>query len=377
MSPCGAAVLALGLALPPVVDEAAEGPEATLAPGELRIDGRTQGTTYRVRAFGRTSPTSTRERVQDGVDAELRRIDQLMSAWRDDSEIERFNRSPADVPFLISPETARVLEQAERIWRLTGGAFDPAIGRVIRLWGFGGDLRRSDVPSDEEVRAALREGGLANVERKGRTLLKHRAALAIDLSGIAQGFAVDRLFHLLLGLGYRSVLVEIGGEVRAGTPPPGEGAWRVGIEEPDGSGALRATLALSDASVSTSGDYRAAFEAGGIRYSHIIDPHDGRPIRTGVASATVVARDSTTADALATALMVLGPERALALVESLPNVDCLLLVRRGGGLEEVRSHGMSRWLVKSERARVLSSPPVGLAPPVQWRPATTWSEAHD
>jgi FAD:protein FMN transferase len=340
-----AALLALGLALPPTTNET---PGATTSAGELRIDGRTQGTTYRVRAFGGDSSTPSRNRARDRVEAELRRIDELMSAWRDDSEIERFNRSPADVPFLLSPETARVLEQSERIWRLTGGAFDPAIGRAIRLWGFGGAPRRTDVPSEAEVQAALREGGLANVEREDRTLVKRRAGLCIDLSGIAQGFAVDCLFDLLVSLGYRSVLVEIGGEVRAGPPPPGEEAWRIGLEEPDGSGALRATLSVRDASVSTSGDYRAAFEADGERYSHILDPHDGRPIRTGVASATVVARDSATADGLATALMVLGAERAIALVESLPDVDCLLLVRRGGGLEEVHSRGMARWLTLPE-----------------------------
>jgi thiamine biosynthesis lipoprotein len=336
------------MALLALVGEAAAGGGTTASRGELRIDGRTQGTTYRVRAFGGDSPTALQDRARADVDAELRRIDELMSAWRDDSEIERFNRSPTDVPFLLSPETARVLEQAERIWRLTGGAFDPAIGRVIRLWGFGGAPRRSDVPTEGEVRAALRDGGLASVERKGRTLVKHRAGLCIDLSGIAQGFAVDRIFDRLLGLGYRSVLVEIGGEVRAGPPPPGEDAWRIGLEEPDASGVLRATLAIRDAAVSTSGDYRAAFEVEGTKYSHIIDPRDGRPIRTGVASATVVARDSTTADALATGLMVLGAAQALALVESLPDVDCLLLVRRGGSLEEIRSRGMSRWLTQRD-----------------------------
>jgi thiamine biosynthesis lipoprotein len=320
-----------------------------------------------VRAFGGDSGAPAQDRARSEVNAELRRIDELMSGWRDDSEIARFNRSPADVPFLISPETARVLERAEQVWRLTGGAFDPAIGRVIRLWGFGGAPRRTDVPSDEEIQAALWEGGFASVERDGRTLLKRRAGLRIDLSGIAQGFAVDRLFDLMLGLGYRSVLVEIGGEVRAGPPPPGEEAWRIGLEEPDWSGSLRATLAVRDAAVSTSGDYRAAFEADGIRYSHIIDPHDGRPIRTGVASATVVARETTTADALATGLMVLGAEKALALVESLPDVDCLLLVRRANGLEEVRSRGMSRWLAKGEDAvHVLSSAPVRPAPPARW-----------
>jgi thiamine biosynthesis lipoprotein len=336
------AVLGLTLSVCRFDGEAASTDEA---PGALRIDGRTQGTTYRLRAFADVPVSEARTaEIHARVEAELRRIDELMSSWREDSEIERFNRAPAHAPFPLSVETNEVLDLADRIWRLTGGAFDPAIGRVIRLWGFGGAPRRSDIPSEGEITAALRESGWAHVVRDGRSLVKRRDGLCIDLSGIAQGYAVDRLFGLLQREGYRSVLVEIGGEVRAGAPPPGQPSWRIGIEEPDGDGSLRATLALRNAAVSTSGDYRSGFDVDGVRYSHILDPQDGRPIRTGLASATVVAPDAATSDALATALMVLGAEKALDLVEGLPDVDCLLLVRRGGRLEEVRSRGMARWL---------------------------------
>ena len=343
MSPQRAAFLALAFLLPNGATASELRPVA--AADELRIEGRAQGTTYHLRAIGGGKGNALRtDAVRGRVEAELHRIDELMSAWRADSEIERFNRSAASVPFLLSRENAEIFERSERIWRLTGGAFDPAIGGTIRLWGFGGAARRSDVPSDEEIAASLREGGFANVVRKGRSVVKRARGLCIDLSGIAQGFAVDRLFDLLRREGYRSVLVEIGGEVRTGTPPPGETAWRIGIEEPGGDeGALHATLAVHDAAVSTSGDYRSGFNVGGTRYSHVLDPHDGRPIRTGVASATVVAPDSATADALATALMVLGPERALGVVDKLAHVDCLLLVRGENGLREVRSPGMSRW----------------------------------
>jgi thiamine biosynthesis lipoprotein len=318
------------------------------APGVLRLEGRTQGTTYRLRAFADVPASEGRTaEIHARVEAELRRIDELMSSWREDSEIERFNRAPADASFPLSVETNEVLDLADRIWRISGGAFDPALGRVIRLWGFGGAPRRSDIPSEDEITAALRESGWSHVVRDGRSLIKRRDGLCIDLSGIAQGYAVDRLFDLLQREGYRSVMVEIGGEVRAGAPPPGQPSWRIGIEEPDGDGSLRATLALRHAAVSTSGDYRSGFVVDGVRYSHILDPHDGRPIRSGLASATVVAPDTATSDALATALMVLGAEKALALVERTPNVDCLLLVRRGDRLEEVRSRGMSRWLARN------------------------------
>jgi thiamine biosynthesis lipoprotein len=137
--------------------------------------------------------------------------------------------------------------------------------------------------------------------------------------------------------------VEVGGEVRAGAPPPGEKAWRVGVESPDPA-SVGPTLALAEISVSTSGDYRSGFEVDGVRFSHILDPRVGRPVRTGVAVATIVARDCATADALATAAIVLGPEKALALIDRGGAAACRLLVREGDAFRERVSAGFSRWL---------------------------------
>lgn len=311
---------------------------------ELRMDGRAQGTTYRVRGFtARALSSAARQDLEDQVEGLLHRIDALMSSWRQDSEIERFNRLAAGVPFALSAENADLLARSRAIWRMTDGAFDPTIGRAIRLWGFGGAPPRHDVPADAEVEAALADCGFRNVDLDGRVVRKRRDGVCIDLSGIAQGYTVDRVFDLLRGAGFDSLLVEIGGEVRAGAPPPGEKAWRVGIESPD-EAPVGPTMALVETSVSTSGDYRSGFEAGGVRFSHILDPRAGRPVGTGVASATVVAPDCATADALATAVIVLGPEKAMALVEGRRGLACRLLVRDGHAFRERATAGFARWL---------------------------------
>ncbi len=333
----------LALALP-----GARGGEPKDPPGanELRIDGRTQGTTYRVRGFA-PKPLGAKERrdLEDRVEARLARIDALMSSWREDSEIERFNALGAGVGFELSEENAGLLARSHELWSLTEGAFDPTIGASVRLWGFGGAPRRHDLPTSADIESARLDGGFARLALDGRRARKLRDGLRVDLSGIAQGYSVDQVFELLQKAGLRSLLVEIGGEVRAGEPPPGEKAWRVAIDTPAGGDALGPVLGLVGASVSTSGDYESGFEVGGVRYSHILDPRTGRPATSGVASATVVAPDCATADALATALVVQGADEALRLIEAHPELSCRLLVREpaGGGFEERTSGRFARW----------------------------------
>ncbi|MFI5182839.1 MAG: FAD:protein FMN transferase [Vicinamibacteria bacterium] len=314
---------------------------------ELRLAGRAQGTTYHVRAYRPGPAVPAAAEVERSVAEELDHIDRLMSTWRDDSEIERFNAAPANVAFPLSAENAQLLARSREIWRITDGAFDPGLGAVIRLWGFGGAAKRTTLPMAADVEAALRDSGIGHVTVKGTLASKDRPRVRIDLNGIAQGYTVDRVFELLQAAGYSRAMVEIGGEVRVGDPPPDERAWRVGIDSPDpaAEGSLVATLALTHAAVSTSGTYRSAFVVDGVEYSHILDPRDGRPIRNGMVLAAVVAPDATTTDGLDTALMVLGPEKSLALVATLPGVDCLLLARNGEALAEFRSPGLARWIV--------------------------------
>ena len=341
-----ACLVAAALSLDPW--RASAQPDRPSTAGGIRIDGRAQGTTYRIRAAGppRGALAPSPAEIERRVAAELDRVDRLVSAWRDDSEIERFGASPAGVGFALSPETAELLARSREIWRLTEGAFDPTIGALTRLWGFAGAPRRTDLPAASDIAKALGDAGFDHLALDGRTISRDRSGLRIDLNGIAQGYTVDRVFGLLRAAGYTRTLVEIGGEVRVGDAPAEARAWGVGIDLPDlgTAGTARATLSLTHAAVSTSGTHRNGFEVGGVRYSHILDPRDGWPIRNGMLLATVVAPDATLADALSTALLVLGPERALALVENLPGVDCLLLARQDGAVREFRSRGLSRWI---------------------------------
>lgn len=311
---------------------------------EVRLSGRTMGTSYSIQAHPLDpAGTGLRERVE----AELARIDALMSSWRQDSEVSRFNGWPSAEPFEISPEMMAVLERSREVWKLTGGAFDPAIGRLVRIWGLG-PWPSSGSPSPEQIQEALAASGFEQLLLDGGRLRKKVPQLWIDVGGIAPGYAVDRVFEAIREEGYGPVLVEIGGEVRVGSPPPGREKWKIGVEQPhyDGSRSLYATLELANVAVSTSGDYRKWIVSEGKRLSHILDPRTGRPADSGVVSATVVAPECATADALATALVVLGPEKGIRLVDSLSGVECLLLVEGEKGLEERRSRGMDTYFTR-------------------------------
>ena len=242
----------------------------------------------------------------------------------------RFN--PNADPLPLSAETFSVLETARDVSELTGGAFDITVGPLVDAWGFGPG-GPADPPSDGKIRFLLGETGWSRLllHSGSRTVRKALPALRCDLSAIAKGYAVDRVSEALEGLGFRNHLVEVGGEIRAaGSNPRGED-WRVGIERPDSAGRLvQRIVGLTDIAAATSGDYRNFQEAGGVRYGHVLDPRSGRPAESRVASATVFDRSAMRADALATALVVLGEDDGLALAER-EGLAALLIVREGEG----------------------------------------------
>jgi thiamine biosynthesis lipoprotein len=214
------------------------------------------------------------------------------------------------------------------------------------LWGFRGGAEVSD-PGEEELARARARVGWRHLawDDEGRLVSRVRG-VELDLSAIAKGYAVDAIVDELARDRPLGLLVEVGGEVRAlGTKPGGE-AWRVGIEDAGAPGSrLEAVVALTGAALATSGDYRQARTVNGERRSHVLDPRSGRPARTGVASASVVAPTCMEADGVATALMVLGPDAALAWVEDRPWLEVLLLIREGDRIVERRaSSGWEGWL---------------------------------
>jgi FAD:protein FMN transferase len=281
----------------------------------LEFRGPTMGTTYTVKIAGRAVGEAEAAAARAAVEDVLAGVVDRMSAYLPESELGRFNRHHATTPFALSPDTLAVLATAQRVSELSRGAFDVTVAPVVDAWGFGPTKVQRIVPEAERSALAPRVGywRLA-VDAEAGTATKARPDLQADLSGVAKGYAVDRAALALEGLGFTDYLVEAGGELRTRGRNAEGRPWQIGVEQPDAAPPrARQVVPLSGQAMATSGDYRIWFEREGRRYSHEIDPATGLPIRHGLASVTVVAADCAFADAMATALIVLGPEDGFAL----------------------------------------------------------------
>jgi len=302
-------------------------PQATV------LTGSTMGTTYRVtlRPVPGSGPSGP---LHAGVRSVLARVDARMSTYRPDSELARFNRSASTEWHDVSEETWAVVEQALEASAISGGAFDPTVGPLVDLWGFGPAPRTGRPPAPEAIAALLPAvgAGLVETRRSPPQIRKRRPDVRLDLSGVAKGHALDQVAAHLDDRGLASYLIDVGGEFLArGERAPGE-PWRLGIERPvEGTREIVCTLVLRDEGLATSGDYRQFFEAEGRRFCHLIDPRRGAPVAHELAAASVVAATAAEADALATALMVLGPDGAMALARE-RGLAALLIVRERGAL---------------------------------------------
>ncbi len=305
------------------------------------FEGPTMGTAYQVKVVREGLDEKRREELHAAIVAELDLTNVLMSTYLDDSELMRFNRSAAGEPFELSEPTRAVFSLAFLTSRRTGGAFDVTIGPLVNAWGFGpgsqiqeGDAERI---SEEELAALVERVGyeLLTLDEEAGTITKSRADLFCDLSAIAKGYGVDRVAEALLGLGESDFMVEVGGEVRAsGRNAEGE-PWRIGIERPQlERGSVHRVVPLADRSLATSGDYRNYREVDGVRVAHIFDPRTKGPITHRLASVSVVEERCATADALATALFVLGPEEGYDWAVG-EDVAAVFLVRDGEGFREI------------------------------------------
>lgn len=255
--------------------------------------------------------------LQQLVDQRLKSINQVMSTYIDDSEIMNFNRGPVNEWIKVSPQLFEVVELSQHISVLSSGQFDITVGPLVELWGFGKNSR-SQIPSDEKILSAMALVGWQNLtlSQENKSLNK-AVALNIDLSAVAKGYAVDQLTELLSERNVQNFLVEIGGEMKVQGLNRKQEPWRIGIEIPSLiQKRAQQLVLLSNQAIATSGDYRNFFEEEGVRYSHTINPVTGRPVKHNIASVTVVAETAAQADALSTALNIMGEEDAMALAES-------------------------------------------------------------
>ncbi len=284
----------------------------------VRLSGATMGTTWNVTYLeppGAPAP----EAVHAGIQAALDAVNATMSTYRADSEISRFNHEhPVGVPFPVSAGFGVVIEAALAVGAATGGAYDITVGPLVDLWGFGatGDIV-TPPPADAVAAARARVGQDALAFERGDLSLTKSKPVALDVSSLAKGYAVDEVTAWLSGQGLADYLVEVGGEMRLAGRSPRGGPWRIAIEQPEpGRRGIAGAILVSDAAVATSGDYRNFFEAGGKRYSHTIDPRTGYPVAHDLVSVTVVHDNAMLADAWATAFSVLGAQRGRAVAEA-------------------------------------------------------------
>ncbi|ANU37270.1 FAD:protein FMN transferase [Vibrio scophthalmi] len=303
---------------------------------QVHLSGPTMGTTYNIKYIEQEG-LPTPDVLQTEIDRLLEEVNDQMSTYRKDSELSRFNQHQTNQPFEVSPQTATVVKEAMRLNGLTLGALDVTVGPLVNLWGFGPEARPDVVPSDEELAARKAYTGIEHLSMDGNKLSKDIPNLYVDLSTIAKGWGVDVVANYLQSQGIANYMVEVGGEMRLkGVNREGIG-WRIAIEKPSvGERSIQEIIEPGDMAIATSGDYRNYFESNGIRYSHIIDPKTGYPIRHKVVSVTVLDASSMTADGLATGLMVLGEERGMQIANE-NNIPVFMIVKTDDGFKELAS----------------------------------------
>ena len=313
---------------------------------EFLLSGNTMGTTYNIKIIADRGIDI--ESLQKKIDQRLEQINDSMSTYRRKSEISRFNRfHEVGANFPITSDFLNVMTTGRKIYEYSDGAWDATIAPLLKLWGFYEKEGDSNVPEAEDIRAILPNIGFHHILiRSGKFLVKVRPRVTLDLGSIAKGYGVDQIADLLKAEGIGSALVEIGGEVFAYGRKPDGSPWTVGINTPRKGSPLDSVyvaIPLTAAALATSGDYRQFFESGGKSYSHILDPRTGYPVNNGVVSVSVLAGSCTLADGLATAIMVMGAENGLQLIERLDGVECLIILHDGENrLRDLHSSGFPK-----------------------------------
>jgi FAD:protein FMN transferase len=279
--------------------------------------------------------TDRGEKLIQKAFAEARRVEKIMESVQGDGELRRLNKRGLESWVAISPELSMVIRESYGYFKISDGAFDPTIAPVKWLWDFDNG---GSVPSADELQRNLSYVGFSNIEIRGDSLRYRKKGTQIDLGGVAKGYAVDRMIQVLCDGGVESILVNAGGDIATYGTKPGGVNWVIAIRHPR---MPRNLLIKSNplSAVATSGDYQRYFMEDGVRYHHILDPSDGFPAR-GCISVTAWAESAMEADMLATTIFVLGPEKGIALAESLDNVETFIFYEKDGRVESLMSSGL-------------------------------------
>ena len=315
----------------------------------ISLEGLTMGTSYQIQLLEVPGEEDSGA-LADEVQTILSRLDrEIFSTYAPDSELSRLNNHAVGTPFAVSREMLDVLMLAYTVFSSTSGAFDPTVGPLVNLWGFGPKVSLTEVslPDSRDVEEALSRVGYEHlvIDEARSEVVKSRDVM-IDLSAIAKGYAVDQIGRLLDKQGSESYFIEIGGELKIKGVKADGSSWVPAIEAPNDRAfevyEIFSNLGQSIA-VAGSGDYRNYFEVDGVRYSHEIDPRSGRPVRHHLAAAYVIADSVALADALATAYMVMGEESAFAHAEE-RGIAVFLIAREGDAFAERISSAFKPYL---------------------------------
>ncbi len=257
--------------------------------------------------------------------AEIERVEHLLSRFNPESDISRINAYACLEPTEVSPETIRLIEESIEFSWLTQGAFDITVCPLMQTWGFEEKYKRY-LPDLEQIKEAVDKVGYRNINilKQEQSVFLAQPEMSLDLGGIAKGYAVDKAIAVLRQEGIKNALVNAGGDIYALGVRGKNRKWRVAVQHPRKNQAALVVLELQDRAVATSGDYQKYIEISGRRYSHIINPESGNPCKEAPASVTVLAGDCLVADALATSIFVLGPEKGIDLVNRLENTEAIV-----------------------------------------------------
>ena len=314
------------------------------------LEGKTMGTFWRVSVVGvdKALAEELRSKVQTQLDGD----DRLLSTWKNDSALMRFNHSRSTTPWPVNEAMADIVTESLRIGRKTQGAMDITVGPLVNLWGFGPDKQPVSTPTQAQIDAAKARTGLDKltvINRADRQYLqKSIPDLYVDLSTVGEGYAADHLARLMTEEGISRYLVSVGGAlVSRGMNADGQ-PWRVAIQKPtDRENAVQAIVDINGHGISTSGSYRNYYELDGKRISHVIDPQTGRPITHKLVSVTVIAPTALEADAWDTGLMVLGTEKAQQVVRE-QGLAVYMIMKEGDGFTTWMSPQFRAFLVNGK-----------------------------
>jgi thiamine biosynthesis lipoprotein len=275
-------------------------------------------TVVTIKIYDRNVP----EKVWEDAFGEIERLDALLSVHTEGSDTARLNEAAGLSPVTVSPETLKVIQRSIYFSRMTGGLFDITAGPLVDLWAI--NPPEGHVPTAAELAETLPLIGWEDIEideEQSQAYLT-RSDMAVDLGAIAKGYIADRVKEVLTADGIEHAIISLGGNIQF----VGDTAYGIGIQDPDkGSGEYLGRISLADASAASSGDYERYFEKDGVRYHHILDPQTGYPADTGLRGVSVAAPQSVDADALSTAVFLLGPKAGMVLIEELPDVEAVLI----------------------------------------------------